>query len=118
MKKVVEIDLAGRPFSIETGRLAKQAGGAALVTYGDTVVLVTATASKSARDSVDFLPLTVDYQEKAFAALVELEWFVQEQVEEEKTAREVLHKFRLVQDDPSSLLDLDRELGERPPEDG
>lgn len=68
MKKVVEIDLAGRPFSIETGRLAKQAGGAALVTYGDTVVLVTATAATSARDSVDFLPLTVDYQEKAFAA--------------------------------------------------
>ena len=67
MQKVVEVDLAGRPFSIEVGRLAKQAGGAAFVKYGDTVVLVTATAASSARD-VDFLPLTVDYQEKTFAA--------------------------------------------------
>ncbi len=56
------------------------------------------------------------FNEKAFAALIELEWFVQEQVEEEKNARDVLHKFKLVKDDPSSLLDLDRELGERPPE--
>ena len=57
------------------------------------------------------------FREKAFSALVELEWFVKEQVEEEKTARDVLHKFTLVQDDPSSLLDLDRELGDRKPED-
>ena len=56
------------------------------------------------------------FNEKAFAALIELEWFVQEQVEEEKNARDILHKFRLVSDDPASLLDLDRELGERPPE--
>lgn len=53
------------------------------------------------------------FEQKAFAALVELEWFIQEQVEEEKTAREVLHKFKLVAEDPPSLLDLDRELGER-----
>lgn len=53
------------------------------------------------------------FQEKAFAALVELEWFIQEQVEEEKTARDILHKFKLVKDDPSSLLDLDRDLGSR-----
>ena len=53
------------------------------------------------------------FQEKAFAALVEFEWFIQEQVEEEKTAREILHKFKLVNDDPASLLDLDRELGTR-----
>lgn len=52
-------------------------------------------------------------EEKAFAALVELEWFVQEQVEEEKNARDILHKVKLVKDDPSSLLDLDRELGDR-----
>ena len=57
------------------------------------------------------------FREKAFAALVELEWFIQEQVEEEKTAREILHKFKLVEDDPSSLLDLDRELGERTADD-
>lgn len=52
-------------------------------------------------------------QEKAFAALVELEWFVREQVEEEKNARDILHKVELLKDDPPSLLDLDRELGER-----
>jgi ferritin len=57
------------------------------------------------------------FKEKAFAALVELEWFITEQVEEEKTAREIVHKFNLVKDDPASLLDLDRELGERKPED-
>jgi ferritin len=53
------------------------------------------------------------FNEKAFAALVELEWFITEQVEEEKTAREVVHKFKLVANDPASLLDLDRELGGR-----
>jgi ferritin len=52
-------------------------------------------------------------KEKAFSALVELEWFIQEQVEEEKTAREVVHKFQLVREDPAALLDLDRELGGR-----
>lgn len=57
------------------------------------------------------------FKEKAFSALVELEWFIREQVEEEKSARDILHKFRLIGDDPSSLLDLDRELGERIPED-
>ncbi len=53
------------------------------------------------------------FQEKAFAALVELEWFITEQVEEEKTAREVVHKFQMVKNDPASLLDLDRELSQR-----
>ena len=57
--KVVQFELAGRPFSIEVGRLAKQAGGSALVRYGDTVVLVTATAQTTARENVDFLPLTL-----------------------------------------------------------
>ena len=52
-------------------------------------------------------------KEKAFAAMVELEWFVQEQVEEEKTASEIVHKFKLVGHDPAALLDLDRELGAR-----
>ena len=51
--------------------------------------------------------------EKAFAALVDLEWFIKEQVEEEKTARDIVHKFQLVQNDPASMLDLDRELGTR-----
>jgi ferritin len=55
-------------------------------------------------------------KEKAFTALVELEWFIQEQVEEEKTAREIVHKFQMVKNDPAALLDLDRELGARQPE--
>jgi polyribonucleotide nucleotidyltransferase len=67
MKKV-EIDFHGRRLSLEVGRLAKQAGGSALVQYGDTVVLVTATAAREAREGLDFFPLTVDYQEKTFAA--------------------------------------------------
>jgi ferritin len=53
------------------------------------------------------------FKEKAFAALVELEWFINEQVEEEKTARDVVYKFQLVKNDPAALLDLDRELGAR-----
>src|SRR5215469_5047782 len=64
----VQIDFHGRPLSIEVGRLAKQAGGAALVQYGETVVLATAVASQSARVGIDFFPLTCDYQEKSFAA--------------------------------------------------
>ncbi len=53
------------------------------------------------------------FKEKAFAALVELEWFINEQVEEEQTARDVVYKFQLVKNDPAALLDLDRELGSR-----
>jgi ferritin len=56
------------------------------------------------------------FKEKSFAALVELEWFINEQVEEEKTARDIVAKFQLVKDDPAALLDLDRELGARQPE--
>ena len=56
------------------------------------------------------------FKEKAFAALVELEWFINEQVEEEKTARDIVYKFQLVKDDPAAFLDLDRELGGRQPE--
>ena len=64
----VQIDFHGRPLSIEVGRLAKQANGAALVQYGETVVLATAVASQTARAGIDFFPLTCDYQEKSFAA--------------------------------------------------
>src|SRR5688572_20732528 len=53
------------------------------------------------------------FTEKAFAAVAELQWFLTEQVEEEKTAREIVAKFKMVGDDPASLLDLDRELGAR-----
>jgi polyribonucleotide nucleotidyltransferase len=68
MAHIVEIDLAGRTLKLETGRWAKQADGSVVATYGDTVVLATAVASKTAKAGVDFLPLTVDYQEKAYAA--------------------------------------------------
>jgi polyribonucleotide nucleotidyltransferase len=68
MIKKVELDFHGRPLSIEVGRMAKQADGAALVRYGETVVLVTAVAAKDLKLDTDFLPLTVDYQEKTFAA--------------------------------------------------
>ena len=56
------------------------------------------------------------FKEKVFAAMAELQWFITEQVEEEKTVREILAKFQMVKDDPASLLDLDRELGARQPE--
>jgi polyribonucleotide nucleotidyltransferase len=68
MIKKVELQFHGRPLSIEVGRLAKQADGAALVCYGETVVLVTAVAAKELKLDTDFFPLTVDYQERTFAA--------------------------------------------------
>jgi polyribonucleotide nucleotidyltransferase len=64
----LEMDVAGRRLMIEQGRVARQADGAVLVHMADTVVLVTAVTGKSPRPGVDFLPLTVDYQERAYAA--------------------------------------------------
>ena len=63
----VTTEVGGRRLTIETGKMAKQAAGAAVVTYGDTAVLATVTRAK-ARDGVDFFPLTVDYVEKTSAA--------------------------------------------------
>ncbi len=63
-----EIEWGGRTLTLETGRLARQADGAVLVTYGETTVLCTAVAQKSPRAGIDFFPLTVNYQEKTFAA--------------------------------------------------
>ena len=63
-----EVEIGGRTLSIETGRYAKQASGAVMVRYGDTMVLVTAVASEEARDDVDFFPLSVEYRERTFAA--------------------------------------------------
>ena len=68
MKHTIDIELAGRRLTLETGRIAKQADGAIWATYGDTVILATAVASQTAKPGVDFLPLTVDYQEKTYAA--------------------------------------------------
>jgi polyribonucleotide nucleotidyltransferase len=68
MYRKLEINFAGRPLSLETGRLAKQAHGAVLAQYGETMVLATVVSAYESRDKVDFLPLTVDYVEKTFAA--------------------------------------------------
>lgn len=67
MFKTFQMDLAGRPLIIETGKMAKQANGACLVRYGDTVVLVATTVSKEPKEGTDFFPLTVDYEEKMYA---------------------------------------------------
>lgn len=64
----VRANISGREFALETGVVARQANGAVLVSFGESIVLVTATASKSPREEVDFFPLVVDYQEMAYAA--------------------------------------------------
>ncbi|MEK7245014.1 MAG: polyribonucleotide nucleotidyltransferase, partial [Pseudomonadota bacterium] len=63
-----EIEWGGRKLVLETGKIARQADGAVLVTYGETKVLCTAVAERTTRAGIDFFPLTVNYQEKAFAA--------------------------------------------------
>ena len=63
-----EMEMGGRKLIVENGKMAKQANGAVLVRYDDTVVLVTATASAEPREGIDFFPLTVDYEEKMYAA--------------------------------------------------
>src|SRR5215470_1413125 len=63
-----ETTIAGRVLSLEAGRVAEQANGAVLVRYGDTVVLATATASNAPREGIDFFPLTVDVEERMYAA--------------------------------------------------
>ncbi len=67
MYKKVDVELGGRILTIETGKMAKQANGSVVVTYGDTVVLVTAVTSRTPKEQVDFLPLTVEYQERLYA---------------------------------------------------
>lgn len=64
----VELGINGNKLSIETGVIAKQANGSALVRYGDTVIIATAVASKEPKEGIDFLPLTVDYREKFYSA--------------------------------------------------
>jgi len=68
MTQKLQIDLGGRPFSVETGKVAKQANGSVMVQYGETVVLVTAVTSEKKREGLDFIPLTVNYQEMTYAA--------------------------------------------------
>jgi polyribonucleotide nucleotidyltransferase len=67
-KQTVEIEWAGRPLRLETGRIARQADGAVLTTYGETSDLATVVVAKEEKPGIDFFPLTVNYQEKTFAA--------------------------------------------------
>ena len=67
MKKTFSMELAGRTLSVDVGRVAAQANGAALMHYGDTTVLSTATASDKPRDGIDFFPLSVEFEEKMYA---------------------------------------------------
>jgi polyribonucleotide nucleotidyltransferase len=67
MIKSCSIEINGQPLNVETGRVAKQASGSVVVTYGETVVLVTAVSTDEVREGIDFLPLTVEYQEMSYA---------------------------------------------------
>ncbi len=67
MKKTYSMELAGRTLSVDIGRVAAQANGAALMHYGDTVVLSTATASEKPREGIDFFPLSVEFEEKMYS---------------------------------------------------
>jgi polyribonucleotide nucleotidyltransferase len=66
--KTLKIDFGGRPLSIETGKVARQANGSVIVQYGETVVLITAVTSGQKREGIDFIPLTVNYLEMTYAA--------------------------------------------------
>lgn len=67
MEKIFQYDLSGMPLTVSVGKLAEQANGACLMTYGETVILVTATASSQPRDGIDFFPLSVEYAEKSYS---------------------------------------------------
>lgn len=106
-------------FMIARGCQVKFAEIPAPINEFESIPHVFATALKqehAVSESINSL-YELAHQEKAFAALVELQWFITEQVEEEKTVREIVAKFNMLKEDPSALLDLDRELGERPAED-
>ncbi|MBT7123147.1 MAG: polyribonucleotide nucleotidyltransferase, partial [Clostridia bacterium] len=65
--KVYEMELGGRTLSVDTGKYAQQAGGSCILRCGDTMVLVTATASKNQRKGIDFFPLSIEYEEKKYS---------------------------------------------------
>ena len=67
MYKSYSMELGGRTLTVDVGRVAKQANGAALMHYGDTMVLSTATASEKPREGIDFFPLSVEFEEKMYA---------------------------------------------------
>src|SRR5215470_12373709 len=66
--RTVEVNWGGRPLRLETGRMARQATGAVFASYGETAVLATVVGNREPKEGVDFFPLTVNYQEKTFAA--------------------------------------------------
>jgi len=68
MSEKLQVEFGGRSLSIETGKVAKQANGSVVVQYGETVVLVTAVTADKRREGLDFIPLTVNYQEMTYAA--------------------------------------------------
>ena len=81
----------------------------------DTITAVFESALAQEQDvsrQIDAL-YELAFREKVFAAMAQLQWFITEQVEEEKSTREIVHKFHLIKNDPASLLDMDRELGQR-----
>ena len=67
-KQTVEIEWGGRPLTLETGQIARQADGCVIATYGETTVLCAVVSQTSPKVGLDFFPLTVNYQEKAYAA--------------------------------------------------
>ena len=67
MEKKFQYKLAGRDLHVSIGKVAEQASGACFMQYGDTVILVAATASKKPREGIDFFPLSVDYEEKLYS---------------------------------------------------
>ena len=67
---IYRTEIAGRPFSLEFGKVAELANASAMVRYGDTSVLVAVTASPRPRDGIDFFPLSVDFEEKLYACLL------------------------------------------------
>jgi polyribonucleotide nucleotidyltransferase len=64
----IEVEVRGKRLNLETGKMARQADGSVVAQYGDTVILATAVSSKTPREGIDFFPLTIDYQEKAYSA--------------------------------------------------
>ena len=93
------------------GMQAPRASFASLVEVFETAL----AQEQSVSGQIDRL-YELAFSEKVFAAMAELQWFITEQVEEEKTVREIVAKLKMVAHDPASLLDLDRELGGRGPE--
>ena len=72
-----EMEWGGRPLVLETGKIARQADGAVMVTYGETKVLCTAVAQKSPKPGIDFFPLTINYQEKDVRRRQDTGWVLQ-----------------------------------------